>query len=145
MVTTISQRAQLSNWDTRSPFPSIFFCWPQWTPSFHTSRHYEVCKYYSLNEHTAVPDVLLVGTGSWKRFTEQEQQWIKEAAVESSIYQRQLWAASENESLKAIQEAGVEIIYPDKELFEQKTLTMSELFNEQPEILQLIDQIRNEK
>ena len=114
-------------------------------PSFYTSKHYEVCKFYSLNEHTAVPDVLLVGTGSWKRFTEQEQKWIKEAAVESSIYQRQLWAASENESLKAIQEAGVEIIYPDKELFEQKTLTMSELFNEQPEILQLIDQIRNEK
>ena len=113
-------------------------------PSFYTSKHYEVCKYYSMNEHTAVPDVLLVGTGSWKRFTEQEQQWIKEAALESSVYQRRLWAQSEKESLEAIRKAGVEVIYPDKQLFEQKTLSMSELFSEQPELLQLIDQIRNE-
>jgi len=27
-------------------------------PSFYTSRHYEICKYYSLNEHTAVPELL---------------------------------------------------------------------------------------
>ena len=31
-------------------------------PSFHLSKHYEVCKYYTMNEHTAVPDVLLVST-----------------------------------------------------------------------------------
>ena len=113
-------------------------------PSFYTSKHYEVCKFYSLNEHTAVPDVLLVGTDSWKRFSEQEQQWIKEAAQESSIYQRRLWAESERESLKAIEEAGVQVIYPDKQLFEQQSLSMTEMFAEQPEILQLIDQIRNE-
>lgn len=114
-------------------------------PSFYTSKHYEVCKFYSLNEHTAVPDVLLVGSDSWKRFNEQEQRWIKEAAQESSIYQRRLWAESEKESLKAIEEAGVQIIYPDKKLFEQQSLSMTDLFREQPEILQLIDQIRNEK
>ena len=113
-------------------------------PSFYTSKHYEVCKFYSMNEHTAVPDVLLVGTDSWKRFNEQEQQWIKEAAQESSIYQRQLWAESEEVSLKAIEEAGVQIIYPDKRLFEQQSLSMTELFREQPEIIQLIEQIRNE-
>ena len=113
-------------------------------PSFYTSKHYEVCKFYSLNEHTAVPDVLLVGTESWKRFSEKEQKWIKEAAVESSLYQRRLWAASEKESLNAIEEAGVEVIYPDKHLFEQKTLSMSEIFQDEPEILQLIEQIRDE-
>ena len=85
-----------------------------------------------------------MGTGSWNRFSEQEQKWIKEAAVESSIYQRRLWAESEMASLRAIEKAGVEIIYPDKELFEQQTLSMTELFQEEPEILLLIEQIRNE-
>ena len=113
-------------------------------PSFYTSKHYEVCKYYSLNEHTAVPDVLLVGMDSWKRFSEQEKNWIKEAARESSIHQRQLWAESEKRSLEAIKAAGVEVIYPDKILFEEKTLGMSELFQDQPAILELIEQIRNE-
>ena len=35
-------------------------------PSYHTSRHYEVARFYSLDEHTAVPDVLLVSTVVWE-------------------------------------------------------------------------------
>ena len=38
-------------------------------PSFFFSRHYEVCKYYSLDEHTAVPDILLMSTVIWYRLT----------------------------------------------------------------------------
>ena len=34
-------------------------------PSFFTSRHAEVCKHYSLDEHSAVPDMLLIGTRAW--------------------------------------------------------------------------------
>lgn len=34
-------------------------------PSFYTSKHYEVCKYYTLDEHTTVPDVLLIGLDIW--------------------------------------------------------------------------------
>ncbi|MGB5237790.1 MAG: TRAP transporter substrate-binding protein [Flavobacteriaceae bacterium] len=114
-------------------------------PSFYTSKHYEVCKYYSLNEHTAVPDVLLVGKDSWNRFSPSEQQWIREAAKESARYQRKLWEASEEESLKAIKDAGVMVSYPAKELFEEKTRTIVKMFDNEPEILALIDKIRNEK
>jgi len=112
-------------------------------PSFYTSKHYEVCKFYSLDEHTAVPDVLLIGTDSWNGFTPQEQQWIKEAADESALYQRKLWAASEKESLNAIKQAGVEIRYPDKTLFEEKTRDIDILFKDSPGILKLITQIKN--
>ena len=42
-------------------------------PSFYLSRHYEVCKFYSLDEHTILPDVLLMGTYFWQRLTTQEQ------------------------------------------------------------------------
>ena len=113
-------------------------------PSFYTSRHYEVCRYYSLNEHTAVPDVLLIGMDSWKRLTEEQKIWISEAARESSLYQRELWAASEKRSLQAIEEAGVVISYPDKQPFEEMTAPISSLFDQEPEIQQLISDIRNE-
>ena len=38
-------------------------------PSFYLSGHYEICRYYSLDQHTWVPDVLLTfssadGTGN---------------------------------------------------------------------------------
>ncbi|NLT77575.1 MAG: TRAP transporter substrate-binding protein, partial [Planctomycetes bacterium] len=31
-------------------------------PSLRTSRHYEVCKYYILDEHTCLPDIVVIGT-----------------------------------------------------------------------------------
>ncbi|MEN8798007.1 MAG: TRAP transporter substrate-binding protein [Flavobacteriaceae bacterium] len=114
-------------------------------PSFYTSKHYEVCKYYSLNQHTAVPDVLLVGLDSWNRFSRKEQAWIREAAKESAQYQRRLWKASEEESIKAIKKAGVIVTYPAKYLFEEKTRNIISIFENDPEILDIINKIRNEK
>ena len=75
-------------------------------PSFHTSKHYEVCRYYSFDEHTAVPDVLLVGTSTWNRLTDQERQWLQDAATASVGKQRELWADAEAEALKVIKAAG---------------------------------------
>lgn len=113
-------------------------------PSFYTSKHYEVCKYYSMNEHTAVPDVLLIGSYSWKRFNDEERQWIKEAALESSQHQRKLWTVSEEASLKAIREAGVVITYPDKKPFRQLTRSITDQFNNEAGLKKLIQQIQDE-
>ncbi len=114
-------------------------------PSFYTSRHYEVCPYYSFDEHTAVPDVLLIGTDSWNRFNEEEKQWIMEASLASAVFQRELWAQSEKESLSAITKAGVEVFYPDKSIFEAKTSAIKSLFEDTPEMLSLIRQIKEVK
>lgn len=111
-------------------------------PSFYTSRHYEVCKYYTLNEHTAVPDVLLIGLVAWRRLSTQEQQWLQEAADEAKTYQRILWQKAEQEALDAVQAAGVEIIIPDKKLFSDLTDELFEAYRDQPEMHQLILDIR---
>ena len=83
-------------------------------PSFYLSHHYEVCRYYSINEHSTIPDVLLISTKIWNQLTEQEQQWLQEAADESAVYQRELWKESEMESLAAVIAAGVVVSYPHK-------------------------------
>ena len=111
-------------------------------PSFYTSRHYEVCKYYTLDEHSAVPDILLIGTVAWNRLTPQEQQWLQEAADEAKVYQRKLWQESEQEALDAVKAAGVEIIIPDKSLFSEKTKTIFDDYKNQPEKYQLIQDIQ---
>ena len=89
-------------------------------PSFYLSRHYEVCKYYSLDEHTVLPDVLLIGTYVWNKLNEQEQKWLSASVKESVKYQRVLWAEAEEEALREVQKAGVEIIRPDKSLFSER-------------------------
>ncbi len=111
-------------------------------PSFYLSRHYEVCKYYSLNEHTAVPDVLLISTIIWNDLSLQEQQWLQEAALESYEYQKELWKKSSQEALDAVQAAGVEVIYPEKSSFVEKVQPLIEEFKSEPEIYDLIQRIK---
>ena len=111
-------------------------------PSFYTSRHYEVCKYYTLNEHTAVPDFLLIGTVAWNNLTSQEQEWLQQADDDAVVYQRKIWVESEEEALKAVQEAGVEIIRPDKTLFSEKTAAMLEEYKDDEVVYDLIQKIQ---
>lgn len=111
-------------------------------PSFYLSHHYEVCKYYSLDEHTILPDVLIIGTKSWNRLSAKEQLWLKEVADESVTEQRKLWIQSENEALEAVQKAGVEIIRPDKAIFEKKVNEIFEEYKEDKEFYALIQRIK---
>lgn len=111
-------------------------------PSFYLSHHYEVCKYYCINEHTSVPDVLLISTIIWDQLSEEEQGWVFEAARESAVHQRVLWAESEKESLEAVAAAGVEVIYPDKEPFIETVSSLYEEYESDPEIKDLIVKIR---
>lgn len=111
-------------------------------PSFYTSRHYEVCKYYSIDEHSTVPDVMLIGTNTWERLTAQEQTWLQEAADASVDYQRKVWAASEQEALDAVKAAGVQINYPDKSPFAARVEDIYERYKDDAEIYELIQQIQ---
>lgn len=113
-------------------------------PSFYLSRHYEVCKYYIIDEHTMIPDFILVSTHVWNRLKPQEQEWLQKAITRSIPDQRELWIQSENESLQAVIKAGVEVSYPDKKPFQEATQQMYEAFKEDPEMATLIERIRNE-
>jgi len=112
-------------------------------PSFYTSRHYEVCKHYSLNEHTRVPDVLVMSVVVWNSLSEQEKQWVQHAATVSVEVERQLWAKAEENALNKIKEAGVNITYPDKKPFADKVSSIFDSYQSQPELYQLIQRIQN--
>lgn len=86
-------------------------------PSFYLTRHYELCGYYSLDEHTSPQDVLLVSTHQWRALTPQQQAWLQEAADASAQVQKRLWSVASAEALAAVREAGVEIVRPDKAPF----------------------------
>lgn len=111
-------------------------------PSFYLSRHYEVCKFYSLDEHTMIPDVLLMGTYFWDGLTDQEQQWLQQAADQSVPYQRKLWAEAEEEALEAVKKEGVKISYPDKEAFEEDVQSIYESYKDDPIMNDLIQKIK---
>lgn len=113
-------------------------------PSFYLSGHYQVCKFYSIDEHTMIPDILLASTHMWNSLKPYEQKWLQEAINKSIPYQRELWIKSENESLQAIIEAGVEVNYPKKINFQNATQQMNNEFKKDPEMAKLIKRIRDE-
>lgn len=111
-------------------------------PSFYLSRHYEVCKYYSLDEHTTVPDVLIMGTHIWNSLNEQEKKWVQQSVNLSVKHQRKLWALAEKEALEEVQKAGVEVIRPDKSNFQRKVASMYENYKDENEVYELIHRIQ---
>lgn len=112
-------------------------------PSFYLSRHYEVCKYYSLDEHTVLPDVLIIGTHLWEKLSAQEREWVQKAVDNSVVYQRELWAVAEKEALDEVQKAGVKIIYPDKTLFSSQVKDVYAQYKDDKDMNSLIERIQN--
>ena len=111
-------------------------------PSFYTSRHYEVAKYYVLDEHTAVPDVLIVSTTIWDRLTPQQRGWLQTAAAASAVVQKEYWRESTEEALAAIRAAGVEVLSADKTPFEADVREMTAAYAADPELARVLDAIR---
>ncbi|WP_437931629.1 TRAP transporter substrate-binding protein [Sorangium sp. So ce291] len=93
-------------------------------PSLFTSRHFEVTKHYSLDEHTSIPDIILFSQTIWESLSPEVQRWVQEAADESAVFQREAWKKSTQESLDALKKAGVTIHRPDKEPFRQQVQPM---------------------
>jgi tripartite ATP-independent transporter DctP family solute receptor len=111
-------------------------------PSFHLSRHYEVCRHYSLDEHTSVPDVLVISTVIWNDLDPELQRILQEACDASAVHERKLWKEASQRALDEVQKAGVTVYRPDKKPFAEKVEALLEGYRSQPEIYELIQEIR---
>lgn len=93
-------------------------------PSYYLSKHFETAKYFTLDEHTSVPDLVIMSRRVFDGLSDQQRVWVKTAMDASVVHQRKLWAEAENEALSAVEKAGVEIIYPDKQPFRDAVAPM---------------------
>jgi TRAP-type C4-dicarboxylate transport system substrate-binding protein len=79
-------------------------------PSYESSGHYEVAKYYTLDQHLIVPEVLVMSKASWNKLSKNDQKLVREAAKASVPFMRKKWAKREAASEKKVRAAGVKII-----------------------------------
>ncbi|MER9869037.1 TRAP transporter substrate-binding protein [Mesorhizobium sp. M0136] len=86
-------------------------------PSYDTAKHAEVAKYYSLDEHTMVPEAFVMAKSSWDKLAPEDQAIFKAAAKQSVAKQRELWTAKVKESRAKVEAAGSQITTPDKQPF----------------------------
>jgi len=86
-------------------------------PSFSLSRHSEVSKYFSLDEHTMVPDVLVISSKAFDGLSDENRAALKQASKSSSELMKKLWAESEAKERAKAEKMGVTFINPDKTAF----------------------------
>ncbi|MCF7957939.1 MAG: TRAP transporter substrate-binding protein [Phycisphaerae bacterium] len=99
-------------------------------PSFQLSRHYEICKYYILDEHVMVPDMLIISTRVWEKLSDEHKKILKEAVDESVTEQRKLWIEAEKKAMEVVKADGVTIIIPDKAPFREAVKPMWDEYEE---------------
>ncbi|MEO0733073.1 MAG: TRAP transporter substrate-binding protein [Bacteroidota bacterium] len=110
-------------------------------PSYYTSRHYEVNPYYSFDHHTAIPDVLVIGSATWEGFSDQQRSWVTTAVRMATDYQRQLWSASEQEAIRELKKAGVTFSEVESGSFQEAVQPMYRAARANPEIAPLLERI----
>lgn len=101
-------------------------------PSYYISRHYEIAPYYSLDEHTFVPDIIIASLPVWDGLSSQEQEWLSQAMADAVVYQKSLWEKASNDALEAVKAAGVKVYYPDKKAFQEKVVEFHKTFENSP-------------
>lgn len=79
-------------------------------PSYFTSNHYQYARYCILSRHQRAPEILLISKLTWDKLSPEDQKIIKQAAVEASQFQRQLWSEFERESEERLRKSGITII-----------------------------------
>lgn len=79
-------------------------------PSYDTSGHFEVAKYYTLDQHLIVPEVLVMSKKTWDKLSADEQTKVRTAARNSVGVMRDLWVKQEKISEDKVRAAGVEIV-----------------------------------
>lgn len=111
-------------------------------PSFFTSGHYEVCKYYTLDEHSSIPDVLVIGTQYWSTLNDQEKKWVKAAATTSVKAQKKFWKDNVAECMTKLAAADVKVFRPEKSLFADKANSVIENFKKNPAMQSIVEKIQ---
>ena len=86
-------------------------------PSILTMKFYEVSKYYTLDEHARIPDILLMSKPVYDKLSPEQQQAVRQAGKEAEAYMRGAWAMAEQDARTALKERFTEIISVDKQPF----------------------------
>ncbi|MFN3953991.1 MAG: TRAP transporter substrate-binding protein [Pararhodobacter sp.] len=112
-------------------------------PSYESTNHFEVARYFIQDEHTIVPEVFAIALTTWERMNPEDQAIVRQAAIESAALQRDLWAARERTSEERVRAAGSVIVtLDDKSEFINAMAPVYERFATDPLIADLLARIQ---
>ena len=100
-------------------------------PSYESMSHFEVAKYYTVDEHTRVPELQLCAQATWEQLSAEDQTVIRKCALLSAEYEKQLWLEREKASREKVEKAGVvvtELSAEEKRRFQEAVTPVYERY-----------------
>jgi tripartite ATP-independent transporter DctP family solute receptor len=90
-------------------------------PSFVFDNHYQVAKFYTIDEHLIVPEMVVFSKKSWDAMSKEDQELLVKFAKEAQLEERKLWEVYEQQAMDKAKAAGIQIVQvsdADKKAFQ---------------------------
>lgn len=106
--------------------------------------HGDVCKYYSYDMHQMVPDIVIGNLAFMEGLSEEETAIFEEGYALINEVQRGAWEDAVAEALdRAVNEQGVNILYPDTAPFQEAMAPLHEsVLAENPDLQPIYDKVQ---
>lgn len=115
-------------------------------PSYESTSHYEVAPYYVIDEHGRIPEMQIISKQTMDKLSADDQKIIRECAVESAKYERQLWAEREKASEEKVRAGGATITKLSAEARDEFVKAVQPLYDQYgADYKDLIQKIRDVK
>jgi tripartite ATP-independent transporter DctP family solute receptor len=91
-------------------------------PSFVFDNHYQVAKYYTIDEHLIVPEMAVFSKKTWDAMSKADRDLLAKFSREAQFEERTLWEKYEREAMAKAQAAGIQIVRvsdKDKQAFQK--------------------------
>lgn len=107
--------------------------------------HSDVTQYYCFDEHTRIPDIIVISTTAWNAMSDNQRQIMRETAADMTDQYKQAWADFENEVLEMAQKNNVELIRDvDMAAFQAACQPIYEkLKTDDPGVYSFVERIQN--
>jgi TRAP-type C4-dicarboxylate transport system substrate-binding protein len=79
-------------------------------PSFVFDNHYQVAKFYTVDEHLIVPEMVVFSKKIWDTLSKEEQALLVKFGHEAQQEERKLWEVYEKQAMDKAKAAGIQII-----------------------------------
>ena len=80
-------------------------------PSFVFDNHYQVAKFYTIDEHLIVPEMLVMSKKVFDSLSKDDQALVKKFGREAQFEERKLWEEYEKKAMDKAKASGVQIVH----------------------------------
>ena len=114
-------------------------------PSYISFSHYQVAKFYTVDRHTCIPEILVGSKKKFANLSKADLDLISKAAKDAVEFQKKKWAEAEKVNEEKAKAAGCKITYPDAKTIAEFQKAVQPIYGDYKDYADLIKKIQDTK